>query len=134
MQRPDIEEVANLIRRYKALHERIETIRYAISTPSGIRYDKINVQTTPVNRLEAGVVQLEGLLKKADLLKAVIRAKTAQIRAEQEQTGKYTNDEWKVLQLRFICGLQYDQIEEMTGYSYRKIRRLMGRIKMKNCS
>lgn len=134
MQRPDIEEVADLIRRYKALHERIETIQYAISTPSGIRYDKINVQTTPVNRLEAGVVQLEGLLKKADLLKAVIRAKTAQIRAEQEQTGKYTNDEWKVLQLRFICGLQYDQIEETTGYSYRKIRRLMGRIKMKNRS
>ncbi len=134
MNAPGIAEITSLMRRHRQLLERIETLQYAIGSPSGIRYDKLNIQSSPANKMESAIIQLDALIRKAVALEAQIEAKLAVFRDMQERTGKYTNDEWKVLNLRYFANMQYSQIEEETGYSYRKIRRLVGRIKNKSRS
>lgn len=61
-------EYLNQLRRLKQkqrrVDEEIQTLDAALSSAGAIRYDKLNVQTTPENRMEAGIVRLSELRQK----------------------------------------------------------------------
>lgn len=66
-------EYLNQLRRLKLkqrrVDEEIQTLDAALSSAGAIRYDKLNVQTTPENRMEAGIVRLSELRQKLIELK-----------------------------------------------------------------
>ncbi len=61
-------EYLNQLRRLKLkqrrVDEEIQTLDAALSSAGAIRYDKLNVQTSPENRMEAGIVRLAELRQK----------------------------------------------------------------------
>lgn len=61
-------EYLNQLRRLKLkqrrVDEEIQTLDAALSSAGAIRYDKLNVQTSPENRMEAGIVRLSELRQK----------------------------------------------------------------------
>lgn len=115
----------------KRISELIETELCSIGSPPGMRYDSIRVQSTPENRLERGVVKVEMLRERAAKIKARIDAKKAQIEAFQIDTHIFTDDEWRVVKCRYFEGYSYHRTEEETGFSFRKVRRLIGKISKK---
>lgn len=66
-------EYLNQLRRLKQkqrrVDEEIQTLNAALSSAGAIRYDKLNVQTSPENRMEAGIVRLSELRQKLIELK-----------------------------------------------------------------
>ena len=66
-------EYLNQLRRLKQkqrrVDEEIQTLDAALSSAGAIRYDKLNVQTSPENRMEAGIVRLSELRQKLIELK-----------------------------------------------------------------
>lgn len=61
-------EYLNQLRRLKQkqrrVDEEIQTLDAALSSAGAIRYDKLNVQVSPENRMEAGIVRLSELRQK----------------------------------------------------------------------
>ena len=61
-------EYLNQLRRLKLkqrrVDEEIQTLDAALSSAGAIRYDKLNVQSSPENRMEAGIVRLAELRQK----------------------------------------------------------------------
>ena len=66
-------EYLNQLRRLKQkqrrVDEEIQTLDAALSSAGAIRYDKLNVQVSPENRMEAGIVRLSELRQKLVELK-----------------------------------------------------------------
>lgn len=113
-------------------NETIEEILYELGTPPGMRYDKIRVQSTPQNRMESMIVKLETLKAKAYDADVQIDARMGIIEEIQHSMNVYTSDEWKVIECRYWKGYSLKRTEDETGFSFRKVRRLVGRIKRKN--
>lgn len=115
-----------------SIEESIQEIEYDVGLPNGMRYDKIRVQSTPTNRMESLVVKLEMLLDERDRIRLQIDSKYDFIEEIQQREHIYSPDEWKVVKHRFLKGETYAQVEKETNFSFRKVRRLVGRIKSKN--
>lgn len=127
-----LDEITNLNRKLTRINESIEETLYEMGTPPGMRYDSIRVQSTHFNRMESLVVKLDALKKQAVKIHDEIDARKAIIEEIQTHQHIFTNDEWRLVECRFFEGYGYHRIEDETGFSFRKIRRLMGRIKSKN--
>lgn len=62
-------QLHNLKRKQKRVDEEIQTLDAAITSAGAIRYDKLNVQITPDNRMEADIIRLGELRQKLIELK-----------------------------------------------------------------
>lgn len=126
-----LNDIRDMRRRMMRLSETYSAICYEVSTPGGMRYDKIRVQTSPVNRLETGVVRMEMIRRAMEVLRAEIDAKTSRIEMMQASMGIFTPDEWAVLKCRYFEAYDYERTESVTGFSESKVRKLIQRIRKK---
>ena len=126
-----IGEITELRRRMNDLSDLLETELCSVGFPPGVRYDKLRVQSSPENRMEASVVKIEMLRHQLWRLQDRIDAKKALIEAFQTQSDIFTNSEWNVFKMRYFDGKTYEQIEHDSGFSFRKVRRLIQNIRKK---
>lgn len=112
----------NMIRRTETQLEEIHTRAEGIGA---IRYDKISVQSSPKNALEAFVIQMERaertqmeLIGNYYSTYATIQAQISSIEPEIYR---------QVLSLRYLDGLRLDRISDLLDYSDSYIRHIHGR-------
>lgn len=105
--------------------EQIEEIRTRAASVGGIRYDKINVQTSPRNAMESFVIQLEKAEKKQLEVLGEYYSTYANIQA---QIAAISPEIYRqILTLRYLDGMKLERIADLLGYSDVYVRKLHGR-------
>lgn len=112
----------SMIRR---VEEQIEEIRTRAASVGGIRYDKINVQSTPQNTMEQFIIQLEKAEKKQLEVLSEYYSTYANI---QSQIATISPEVYRqILTLRYLDGMKLERIADLLGYSDVYVRKLHGR-------
>jgi len=123
-------EYLNQLRRLKQkqrrVDEEIQTLGAALSSAGAIRYDKLNVQTSPENRMEAGIVRLSELRQKLvdlkieyyDLYVVIIYQVN-----ELDAIGLYKD----ILFMRYFEGKPFRKIADELHYDTKYIANCHGR-------
>lgn len=123
-------EYLNQLRRLKQkqrrVDEEIQTLDAALSSAGAIRYDKLNVQTSPENRMETGIVRLSELRQKLVELKieyydlyVVISHQVNELDA----IGLYKD----ILIMRYFEGKPFRKIADELNYDTKYIANCHGR-------
>ena len=104
----------------------IEEIRTRASSAGGIRYDKLNVQTSPTNDTMTNfIIQLEKAEKKSIELMGDYYSTYATI---QTQINSVQPDIYRqILSMRYLDGCKLERIADRLSYSDVYVRKLHGR-------
>ena len=104
----------------------IEEIRTRASSAGGIRYDKLNVQTSPANDTMVNfVIQLERAEKTSLQLMGEYYSTYATI---QTQINSVQPDIYRqILSMRYLDGYKLERIADRLNYSDVYVRKLHGR-------
>ena len=104
--------------------DRIEELYHEASGLKAIVYDKDRVQVSPEQKLEKIIAQIDVEAQK------YVRASTrygTELRKRIEQIQRMGNNQHiKILTLRYIDGLRWEEIACKTHYSFRHVTRLHG--------
>lgn len=121
-----LSQVAFLRGAIRRVEAQIDEIRERAMSAGGIRYDKINVQTSPSNdALARYVASLERAEEKARELVANYHETYLTI---QEQIGAVRPELYRqILMMRYLDGLNLERIADRLGYSDVYVRKLHGR-------
>jgi len=104
--------------------ERIEELYHVATGLKAIVYDADRVQTSPENQMENVFAMIDAEAHK--YAKARIRYEK-EVRKRMDQIGKLDNVLYiKVLTLRYIDGLRWEEIACQIGYSFRHVTRIHG--------
>ena len=103
----------------RRIDEEIWQIDATISSAPAIRYDKLNVQTSPENRLEEAIIRMEAAKISLYNLKAEYAERKAVIIKQIEALD--TDLFREILLLRYVDGKAFWKISDELGYSYKYI-------------
>ena len=104
--------------------DRIDELYNDAAGLKAIVYDKDRVQVSPENRLEEAFVQIDSLAEK--YVKARLRYER-EVRKRIDQIGSLDNPLYiKVLTLRYVDDMRWEEIACATHYSFRHVTRIHG--------
>lgn len=118
--REDLQRLKNLNYRLENLKERRERIA-SLCTGKAIEYSKVKVQTSSNRRQELLMAML------ADI-DTEIEKETLKLSRLQKEVLNWSNDfpifPRTIIRLRYIRGLNWEEISEYTAYSVRHVQRI----------
>lgn len=108
-----------------ALYERLVEIRTKIEGVKAITYDKERVQTSPTNKTEELIAQL---VETEDQLSKEVREHFTEVVEATRRIYSLKNDrQVRVLDMRYIKGMRWQEIADELGIEYRSTTRIHGK-------
>lgn len=121
-----LQQLSRLKAKYKRALEDVQQIREMMESAGAIRYDKVNIQSSPNNDQMANyMVKLDAAEKRAVTLAEQYLDKYTQIREQIEQVSPQTYGD--ILYLRYVQGMKLWDIAEELNYAFQWVRVLHGR-------
>lgn len=117
-------EIRILRRRAETLGERLRELRAQATLLSGIDYSKVVVQTSPSDMMAELMGEISVMERR---YRDAILDYQRVAEARSQQIYKMGNDRYvEILERRFIRNQSLDQVADLMGYSYDRIRHLYG--------
>lgn len=121
-----LQSLQTLRERYFRAVEDVQQIRSMMESAGAIRYDKLNVQTSPDNdQLADYVVRLEKAVSNSERLAKQYMDRFDQVREQIDMISPQLYSD--ILYLRYIGGYSLWKIADEMNYSFQHIRRMHGR-------
>ena len=121
-----LQTLQQLRERYRHALEAIQEIRTMAESAGAIRYDKVNIQSSPDNdQMARYVVKLEKAEKRAVRLAEEYLDKMTEIRDQINMVSPQVYSD--VLYLRYVNGMKLWDIADELNYDYDWVRTLHGK-------